>query len=109
MKAQSKHYLRLLGQENILIFSSEIEISPISREVWIFGQGNVEWQPAGNDSMTPVWTVDNANSGSIFVTAKQISKIGTGTTVSRIIVWGLDYDYYSQCKYNNWSCCWPCQ
>lgn len=68
-------------------FSSEIEISPISREVWIFGQGNVEWQPAGNDSMTPVWAVDNANSGSIFVTAKQISKIGTGTTVSRIIVW----------------------
>ena len=67
-------------------FTSEIILDPTSREIWIYGDGNVEWQPTGNDSMI-LFAPDNAGAGNIFITAKQIAKIGTATTVSRIDVW----------------------
>lgn len=66
-------------------FSNEIEVDPISREIWVFGQGDVEWQLASNDAMS-TWTVDAASTVSIFVTAKKIQKFGPGTTVTKIIV-----------------------
>lgn len=67
-------------------FSLEIVVEPTSREVWIFGQGDVEWQLDNNDSMS-TWTVDASSASSIFVTAKIVKRFGTGTTVSKIVVY----------------------
>ena len=67
-------------------FTSEITLNPVSREIWIYGTGNVQWQPVSNKSMI-LFAPDNAGAGNIFITAKQIVKIGTATTVSRIDVW----------------------
>lgn len=67
-------------------FSTEIELDPASREIWIFGPGLVEWQLLGNDSMS-LWTVDNVSVNGIFITAKQVYKIGAQTTVSEIRVY----------------------
>lgn len=66
-------------------FSLEIILDDVSREVWIFGTGDIEWKPADSSMFT--WTVDNVNMNSIFVTAKMIEAFGTGTTVDKIIVW----------------------
>ena len=68
-------------------FSDEIEIDPVSTEIWIFGTGNVQYMLAGQDEYHEVFAAPNAGSGNIFITAKKIKKIGTSTTVPRIDVY----------------------
>ena len=65
-------------------FSAEIEIDPISTYVWIFGTGVVEIMMAGEDEYFR-FAPDNAGSGNIFKDAIKIRKIGTNTTVPKII------------------------
>ena len=51
------------------------------------GIGVVQWQLAGNDDFSDPWTVDNASANNIFITAKQIVRIGALTTVPQIRIY----------------------
>ena len=68
-------------------FSQTVILEEVSREIWIQGPGDVQLQGASDDAMGEVFTVENFTEDSIFVTAKLIYAIGTGTTVAKIIVW----------------------
>lgn len=76
------------SRERVFIdFSQEVEVEPVSREIWIFGTGTVQWQLVGNEDFSDPWTVDNLSTGNIFITAKQVKRFGPQTTVSQIRVY----------------------
>ena len=78
--------VRVFDKGSDTTFATEREVSPPSRQIWIFGTGNVQVKPVGNDAVVN-FTAQNAADANFQVLDIMIDSIGAGSTVDAIWVW----------------------